>query len=79
MPCLWASPSLAVLLPPPSRVGTRALALPSLCPSEAERDISPDGYRALVRVDYSFRKAEMGGGSERVSVYSFYRGGKSEI
>ena len=71
MPCLWASPSLAVLLPAPSRVGTRALALPSLCPSKAERDISPDGHRALVRVDYGFRKAEMGGGSEWVSVYSF--------
>lgn len=71
MPCLWTSPSLTVLLPPPSRVGTRALALHNLCPSKAERDISPDGHRALVRVDYSFRKAEMGSGSERVSVSSF--------
>lgn len=71
MPCLWASPSLAVPLSPPSRVRTRALALPSLCPSEAERNISPDGHRALVRVNYGFRKAKMGSGSERVSVHSF--------
>ena len=57
---IWASPSLAVPLSPPSRVGTRALALPSLCPSEAERNISPDGHRAPVRVNYGFRKAKMG-------------------
>ena len=35
---LWASPSLAVLLSPPRRVGTRALAPPSLCLSKAEKD-----------------------------------------